>query len=68
MKTLRVYNYEILNFDSDPMVFSSSGFTRITEPKIIRALQLIEESQSKYIQHHALEKFYEKFIFSLPAL
>ncbi|PTV55393.1 McbB family protein [Pseudomonas putida] len=60
MKTLRVYNYEILNFDSDPMVFSSSGFTRITEPKIIRALQLIEESQSKYIQHHALEKILRK--------
>lgn len=60
MKTLRVYNYEILNFDSEPMVFSASGFTRITEPKLIKALQLIEKNQSKYIQPETLEKILRK--------
>ncbi|WP_060515807.1 McbB family protein [Pseudomonas sp. NBRC 111132] len=60
MKTLRIYNYEILNFDTEPMVFSSKGFTKITEPKIIEALQLIEKNQSKYIHPHALDHILKK--------
>ncbi|MEN5301484.1 McbB family protein [Pseudomonas sp. TWI628] len=59
MNVLRIYNYEILNFDLDPMIFSSTGFTKITEPKIIRALQKIESTQSKYIKHHELEEIFE---------
>lgn len=56
MKTLRIYNYEILNFDTEPLIFSTNGFTQITNPKIVRALQRIEETHSKYIKHHDLEK------------
>ncbi|WP_081669726.1 McbB family protein [Pseudomonas taiwanensis] len=59
MSTLRVYNYEILNFEREPMVFSSTGFTKITEPKIIRALQQIENTQSKYIEHNDLEHIFK---------
>ena len=59
MKTLRIYNYEILNFDAQPTVFSSTGFTRITDPKIAKALQHITERQSKHIEQHELEKIIE---------
>lgn len=60
MKPLRVYNYEILNFDTDPMVFSPSGFTKITEPKIIKALKHIKKTQHQYIQYSALEHILRK--------
>ena len=59
MKTLRIYNYEILNFDAQPTVFSSTGFTRITDPKIAQALEHITERQSKHIQQHELEQILE---------
>ncbi|MFK0314422.1 McbB family protein [Pseudomonas sp. NPDC090233] len=55
MKTLRIYNYEILNFEDEPIIFSASGFTKITEPKLTRALKRIEKTRSKYITHDALD-------------
>ncbi|WP_409488634.1 McbB family protein [Pseudomonas promysalinigenes] len=60
MNTLRIYNYEILNFEMEPMVFSSTGFTKITEPKIIKALQELDNIQSKYIEYSDLEKILRK--------
>lgn len=59
MNVFRIYNYEILNFDLDPMIFSSTGFTKIKEPKIIRALQKMESTQSKYIKRQDLEEIFE---------
>lgn len=59
MKTLRIYNYEILNFDAQPTVFSSAGFTRITDPKLEKALQHMTEIESKYIPQHELEQLLE---------
>ncbi|MCO7516908.1 McbB family protein [Pseudomonas guariconensis] len=56
MKTLRIYNYEILNFDSDPMVFSPIGFTKITEPKMAKALQHLAETQSTLLPQDELEQ------------
>ncbi|MCU0126568.1 McbB family protein [Pseudomonas vlassakiae] len=59
MNALRIFNYEILNFDQEPMVFSSTGFTKITEPKIIRALQTMGATHAKYINLHELEQIFE---------
>ncbi|MBC3488458.1 McbB family protein [Pseudomonas sp. SWRI50] len=56
MNTLRIYNYEILNFDTEPMVFSATGFTKITEPNITNALKRIEKIRSKYIHYDALQQ------------
>lgn len=56
MNVLRIYNYEIMNFESDPLVFSSAGFTKITEPGIVSALMKIEQTQSKYIKRQDLER------------
>lgn len=49
MKTIRIYNYEILNFEAEPLIFSASGFTKITDPKITKALERIEKIHAKYI-------------------
>lgn len=59
MKTLRIYNYEILNFDAQPTVFSTAGFTRIIDPKLVKALQNMTERQSKDISHHELKQILE---------
>jgi McbB family protein len=60
MNTLRIYNYEIVNFEMEPMVFSSTGFTKITESKIIKALQELDNIQSKFIEYSDLEKIPRK--------
>lgn len=59
MKTLRIYNYEILNFDPQPIVFSTAGFTRITDPKLAKALKHLTERQLKHIPQHELEQIFE---------
>lgn len=55
MKTLRIYNYEILNFDAQPTLFSPTGFTKINEPKFINVLQRITQNPSMLIQQEELE-------------
>lgn len=59
MKSIRIYNYEILNFDTDPVVFSNAGFTKINDQNILRALQRIENAQSKILERDTLEKILE---------
>jgi len=56
MKTLRVYNYEILNFDAEPLVFSANGFTKITNLQLTQALRRIEERHAKYITQDELTR------------
>ncbi|MFJ4348865.1 McbB family protein [Pseudomonas sp. NPDC089401] len=55
MKMLRVHNYEILNFESDPVLFTSVGFTRLVDPKITRALARIEGMNAQYLSEKELE-------------
>ncbi len=59
MKTIRIYNYEILNFDAQPTVFSNAGFTRITDPRLTKVLQHIAESHLKYMPEDELKKILE---------
>lgn len=59
MKTLRIYNYEILNFDAQPTVFSSKGFTRIDDPKLVNTLHHMIERQSTEITQHELTTILE---------
>ncbi len=60
MKMLRIHNYEILNFDSEPMIFSSTGFTKITDPKLAKALRHIADTQSSLLHRDELEQILTK--------
>lgn len=41
MKTLKVHNYEILNFDNEPLIYTKNGITRITDQSLANALHEI---------------------------
>ncbi|HEK1684571.1 TPA: McbB family protein [Pseudomonas putida] len=56
MKFIRVHNYEILNFEPTPIIFSATGFTKIHETKIINILQKLKEAPSNYIDTKKLEQ------------
>ncbi|WP_449431833.1 McbB family protein [Pseudomonas putida] len=43
MKSLKICNYEILNFESDPLIYSSHGITKITDTHLAQALRKINE-------------------------
>lgn len=60
MSSIRIYNYEILNFDPEPVIFSAAGFTRITEPKLVTALNHLTEFNSQLIHHNELQDLLTK--------
>ncbi|MHC6224737.1 McbB family protein [Pseudomonas sp. X10] len=41
MKSLKICNYEILNFETEPLVYSAKGITKITNPNLASALHKI---------------------------
>lgn len=55
MKAFRIYNYEILNFNNDPVVYTSAGLTRVTSEPMRSAMRRLKESALEYIEHDELE-------------
>lgn len=43
MKMIRVHNYEILNFENHPLIYSNSGITKITNKGMANALEAMEK-------------------------
>lgn len=56
MKTLKIYNYEILNFESDPIIYTSAGLTKITNKQMSNVLKRIKGSSPEHLQQDELEQ------------
>ncbi|MBV4491081.1 McbB family protein [Pseudomonas oryzicola] len=56
MNQMRIYNYEILNFDQQPTIYSNTGFSKITDPRMVSVLQRLEEKQEETINKAELEQ------------
>lgn len=61
---IRINNYEILNFDTDTLLYSEKGITKIHSPNLERALRAIKETHlpetttgqlNRVFQEHNLE-------------
>ncbi|MFJ4445662.1 McbB family protein [Pseudomonas sp. NPDC089422] len=55
MKTLRVYNYEILNFEQEPVIFTSTGFTKLVDPKMTSTLVRLGSMNTQHLSEGDLE-------------
>lgn len=56
MKKMKICNYEILNFDAEPLIYSDHGITRITNPQLVRALQDLTKHRNKTVTELQLGK------------
>lgn len=57
---IRVHNYEILHFDSNPLIHSNSGVTKITNKGMARALQALEKYRETDITIRTIKDIFIK--------
>lgn len=58
MRKIKVCNYEILNFEVDPLVYTSTGITRITSAGIFSVLKEILKEKNQEIPYARLKKIF----------
>lgn len=60
MKKIKICNYEILNFEQDPLVYSSAGITKITDDGLFNALKEIVKKRGQAVTRASLKRIFKR--------
>lgn len=60
MKKIKICNYEILNFEQDPLVYSSAGITKITDEGVFNALKKIVKKRGQAVTRASLKRIFKR--------
>lgn len=60
MKKIKICNYEILNFEQDPLVYTSVGVTKITNEGIFNALKEIVKKKGQAVTRASLTRIFKQ--------